>query len=181
MMKITLFDINPKLCERWRHFFKDCPDVSVVECSLEELPPHDRLVTAGNSFGSMSGGIDLAVRNLVGFGVQDYIQMKIMSIFPYGMPVGDVLRVGGELGCQHKSIVYAPTMRAPGPARLMDITYVMMVILSTAWKDAAESIAIPGLGTGCGGMSEPSAAKAMRAGYDAVKYLFGEAVEPSCP
>ncbi len=62
----------------------------------------------------------------------------------------------------------------------MDITYVMMVVIHCALMDGAKSIAIPGLGTGCGDVGAPLAAKAMRAGYDAAKYLFGEAVKPSC-
>ncbi len=179
-MNITLFDINPKLCESWKSYFDGCEDVSIINSSLEDLPGHDCLVTAGNSFGAMSGGIDLAVRNLMGFGAQDYIQMEIMRLFPYGMPLGDVLCVVDERGFKFNKLIYAPVMRIPSRARLMDITYVTMVVISSALKDGAESIAIPGIGTGCGGMKEPMAAKAMRAGYDAAKYLLSEAVEPSC-
>ncbi len=179
-MKITLFDINPKLCESWRFCFRDRQDVTVTESRLEDLPAHDCLVTAGNSFGAMSGGIDLAVRNLTGVGVQDHIQMEIMRLFPYGMPVGDVLCAVDEQNEKFKRLIYAPTMRIPSRARPMDIAYVMMVVISSALKSGAESIAIPGLGTGCGGMLEPMAAKAMRAGYDAANYLMSEAVEPSC-
>jgi O-acetyl-ADP-ribose deacetylase (regulator of RNase III) len=178
-MKITLFDKNPLLCRCWTEAFEGCPDISISETSLEGLPAHDCLVTAGNSFGAMSGGIDLAVRNLLGYAVQDHIQLEIMRLFPYGMPVGDVLACNFEQCGRFNKLIYAPTMRTPSRARLLDITYVVMVVLFTATVSGVESIAIPGLGTGCGEVPEEHAARAMRAGYDAAGYL-GFGAEATC-
>lgn len=170
-MKITLFDTNTDLCTAWEKEFKNCSDISVMNCELENLPYHDFLATAGNSFGAMSGGIDLAVRNMFGYEFQDCLQLEIMKLAPYGMPMGDILILNMTPPDRFAHVIYAPTMRTPSFVRALDITYVMSILISYAFDYPEESFAIPGLGTGCGQLSPNSAAKAMKAGYDAGRFV----------
>ena len=81
-MQITLFDRNPEMYDAWRMAFNGIPDVAIINTSLDKLPEHDCLVTAGNSFGAMSGGIDLGVRDYFGYEMQALIQLEIMRLFP---------------------------------------------------------------------------------------------------
>jgi O-acetyl-ADP-ribose deacetylase (regulator of RNase III) len=170
-MKITLFDTNAELCAVWEREFKDNPDISVMNCKLENLPYHDCLATPGNSFGAMSGGFDLAVRNMLGYDFQDYLQLEIMRAAPWGMPVGNIMTLSLDPPDRFANIIYAPTMRTPSPARVLDIAYVMSILTSEAFDNPEKTLAIPGLGTGCGNLSPADAAKAMRAGYDAGVYV----------
>lgn len=66
---------------------------------------------------------------------------------------------------------YAPTMRVPSMARILDMVYVMSILTCFAFENGNKSFAIPGLGTGCGKLSAEGCAKAMRAGYDAGMYI----------
>jgi O-acetyl-ADP-ribose deacetylase (regulator of RNase III) len=170
-MKITLFDTNAELCAAWEREFGNCPDISVKHCALEDLPYHDFLVTPGNSFGAMSGGFDLAVRDMLGYQFQDFLQLEIMKSTTWGIPVGNIMFLNLDPPERFTSIIYAPTMRTPSPARSLDITYVMSILTSVAFDNPDKTLAIPGLGTGCGKLSPSDAAKAMRAGYDAGVYV----------
>lgn len=52
---------EPLMCDAFRTRFADLPGVEIHARHFEELPPHDCFVTAGNSFGKMTAGIDTAV------------------------------------------------------------------------------------------------------------------------
>jgi O-acetyl-ADP-ribose deacetylase (regulator of RNase III) len=172
-MRVTLFDINKNLCHEWEKEFTGVPDVTVLNLPLENLKPHDCLVTAGNSFGAMSGGIDLAVRDMFGYGVQDTIQMGIMRLFPYGIPIGDILTVDLPHNGKFQNLFYVPTMRTPSLARTADIMYSTMIAFMTAAEKGIRTMALPGMGTGCGQLSPQEASKAMRIACDTAARLNG--------
>lgn len=52
-MKLILVDPITALCEAWHEFFKDLPDVEIVNGRFEKLPEFDCMVSAANSFGLM--------------------------------------------------------------------------------------------------------------------------------
>lgn len=172
-MKITLFDQNPALCEAWQQAFDGCVDVSIACCDVADLPRHDAIVTSGNSFGVMTGGIDLAVRNLFGFNLQDVIQDVILrNAEP--LPVGQAIHVTVEDG-PHGAVIYAPTMYTPRLVPAMDMVYVMIVAMVMAIRHKCKSVAMTGFGTHTGGVPPVEAAKAMRIGYDAALALMDDA------
>ena len=86
-------------------------------------------------------------------------------------------RVGGcvvvELpqDAPHGHLLYLPTMNRPRPAWPHQIVAAMAGALLTIEPDA--SIAIPGLGTGIGGLDPITAAKGMRAGIEIYRELRG--------
>lgn len=163
---ITLFDQNVELCAAWRKAFADT-DIEIVNCTLNELEPQEALVTAGNSQGIMTGGIDYAVKETVlTQNEYDNIQDYILCELPYGIPVGEYLdmKISSE---RFKRLIYAPTMRKPSRISAFTVSYVASVVFSVT----ADTIAIPGLGTKTGGLPLEVAAKAMRAGYDTTMKL----------
>jgi len=169
--EIILFDLNSDICDAWREVFEDVDCIQICNCDLSELPDVNCIVTAGNSFGAMSGGIDLAVRDMFGQELQDIIQLEIMKYHPHGMDVGTVLTVKLET----VNIMYAPTMRVPQFARPLDIAYVMSVIIKVFIDFDWESIAICGLGSGTGQLVPSICASMMYTGYNtAIKLLEDE-------
>jgi O-acetyl-ADP-ribose deacetylase (regulator of RNase III) len=94
--------------------------VKIVPADLSEAvllgARADALITPGDSYGDMSGGFDLAVRNLLGQGVQHQIQTHIQHHYFGELNVGAafVTKLHDITGpFQH--LVYAPTMRVPRP------------------------------------------------------------------
>jgi O-acetyl-ADP-ribose deacetylase (regulator of RNase III) len=173
-MKVKLFDINGDLCIKLGIAFQDIKEVEVTNSALDKMLEVDCLVTAGNSFGAMSGGIDLAFREIYGYQLQDIIQLGIMQHAPYGLPVGDTLMVKGQ-DCP--DIIYAPTMRIPTKARPLDIAFVMSAIIVSANEYKYNSIAIPGLGTGAGELTPEVAADMMLCGYKTAVKLIEKGVK----
>lgn len=165
MKDIVLFDVNLKLCEEWKKQFKDYPEVKIKNCSFEELE-FDRVVTAGNSFGWMTGGIDLTVRNYYGMQIQDVIQQYIIFSSNGELPVGESLEIQTS-DTKKPILIYAPTMRFPSTIDKTDIFFVFAKLLKKY-----NTFACCGLGTLTGGVSEEECAKQMRLAYEYI--LKGE-------
>ena len=61
LQRLWLIHPSEEMCEAFSARFADLPNIRVIQSTLEELPPHDAFVTAGNAFGIMTAGIDAAV------------------------------------------------------------------------------------------------------------------------
>ena len=170
---LILYDINTLLCDAWKEEFKNYPEVVILNIPFEELKC-DYAVTAGNSYGWMTGGIDLAVRNHLGIHIQDVIQATIIENYKGCLPVGDyiIVKTGNE-NIPH--LVYAPTMRIPQKIGPEDIFYVFVKMLYLQYYIG--DLACCGLGTLTGGISPKECAKQMRLAYE--YYLNQENKEES--
>ncbi len=161
MRKIILFDINKKLYEEWKKEFKDYTEVKIKNCNFNELES-EYVVTAGNSFGWMTGGMDLAVRNYYGIKIQDEIQRIIISQFQGELPVGESIVID-TLDLKKRYLIYAPTMRFPEIIKPIDVFYVFANLLLKY-----NNFACCGLGALTGGISEKECAKQMKLAYEYV-------------
>src|SRR4051794_12744556 len=84
---LYLIDRSQVLVGRWKEQFADCP--AVQPFTGDYFHRHaDALVSPANSFGIMDGGLDLAIRDQLGFTVQDRIQEIIVDRYHGEMPVG---------------------------------------------------------------------------------------------
>lgn len=91
---------------------RDTPDMEVFLGSFESVPSFDCVATAGNSFGLMDAGMDLAVLKFFGLELQTKIQKKILEEFYGEQPVGTAFLV--ETGrLDHPFVAHVPTMRVP--------------------------------------------------------------------
>ena len=161
---IILYDINKELCKCWEHYFKDEKDVVIQNKKFENLEC-EYVVTAGNSYGWMTGGIDLAVRKHLGYSIQDTIQSIIL-----GLP-GRYLRVGQSIVIPTYNnyipyLIYAPTMEVPKVITRTDVFYVFAKLL-----EKYDSFACCGIGTQTGNVSCEDCAKSM---YEAYKFIKDE-------
>jgi O-acetyl-ADP-ribose deacetylase (regulator of RNase III) len=171
-VKLILVDPNRALCEAWERAFHVHPDGGAgalppdieIRCGFfQDIQDADALVTAGNSFGLMDGGVDLAVARAFP-GVDRRVQEAIRSQFRGELNVGAALVVptGDD---EPRYLVYAPTMRVPLDIRGTDAVYRAMwaalIAAGTIEPATGMTLVVPGLGTGAGKMSPGAAAEQM--------------------
>jgi O-acetyl-ADP-ribose deacetylase (regulator of RNase III) len=149
------------LGEQWRRFFGGRADVEVLHGDICRVKA-DAVVSPANSFGFMDGGLDYALSERFGWGVQERLQQAITARPLKELLVGEAMVVPtGDP--EVPWLISAPTMRVPMRLRQSVNAYLAMkAILVTASAHAASppirSVAIPGLGTGCGGLDAETAA-----------------------
>lgn len=173
-MEILLVYREQKLGEEFNNKFSCETGVKILKGDICSLVC-DAIASPGNSKGDMGGGLDLAVRKRLGPGIEDKLKAKINSRFAGRIPVGEavVLPTGDPL---IPWLISAPTMIEPGDIRgTRNAEKAMLAILREAKKnEEIKKIAIPGLGTGVGGLSAKGAVSQMWSGYKKFKSWAGE-------
>ena len=92
-MRLILVDRGKEFCDVLRWQFRAHPEVEIVCGRFEDLPSFDCIVTAGNSFGLMDAGMDLAVVRFFGRHVMELIQKQILDDYLGEQPVGTCIIV----------------------------------------------------------------------------------------
>jgi O-acetyl-ADP-ribose deacetylase (regulator of RNase III) len=171
-MRLTFVDKGKEFCDVLRWQFRPHPEVQIVCGKFEELPSFDCVVTAGNSFGLMDAGMDLAVVRFFGRHVMERIQKQILDDYLGEQPVGTCIIVPTD-HASHPFVAHAPTMRTPMNIQSTDHVYLAMWATLTAIhrhnrceSRKIESVACPGLGTGTGGVDSLEAALQLCLAYD---------------
>lgn len=158
---------SPDLGKYWKQYFKNDKDVEIIEGDIFELKT-DAIVSPGNSFGFMDGGLDLLITRRMGWQIQTQLRKFIKSTEMGELLVGQAHSVESENGV----VICAPTMRVPSSAGIpnsINAYLAMKALLIEGLKNKkVKSIAIPGLCTGTGKMPAKQAAKQMKAAYDEV-------------
>ncbi|OWK39087.1 macro domain-containing protein [Fimbriiglobus ruber] len=173
--RIYLIDRSQSLVGRWQQHFADCPKVEAVAGDYFQRPA-DALVSPANSYGIMDGGLDLAIRDQLGFAVQERIQAVIIDKYHGEMPVGsaEVVRTDDN---RWRYLVAAPTMRVPEPVpfTINDYLAFRAILIAienvnrAAGRREIDSVVCCGLGTGVGKMDANKCAMQMRAAYQLMK------------
>ncbi|WP_405059920.1 macro domain-containing protein [Kribbella sp. NBC_01505] len=171
MPRLLLVDLDAELVSAWEEAFAAeiyAGQVEVRQGSLlDVLPEVDAVVTAGNSYGQMDGGVDRviaehwpAIQRAVWAAVADehhgYLPVGAASVVPTG-----------DDRCRW--LVYAPTMRVPMPlSGGLDIAVhdAFWAALVAIGRCPAKRIAAPGFGTGYGRVPAERAAQLMAAAYE---------------
>jgi O-acetyl-ADP-ribose deacetylase len=115
----------------------------------------DGIVNPANSFGYMGGGVAKAIKDIGGQVIED----EAIACAP--IQVGDAaITTAGDLVA--KKVIHAPTMHEPvEKTDSFKVESALEAALDAAENDGMRSIAIPGMGTGVGGLSRKEAAKTM--------------------
>ena len=166
--RILLIDRSQLLVDRWKEQFSDCPAVGAVAGDYFQQPA-DAIVSPANSFGIMDGGLDLAIRDQLGFVVQERIQEAIVAKHHGELPVGSA-EVVATNHAHWRYMVAAPTMRIPEPIPFTINAYLAFRAILVSVKNfnralgrrEIDSLVCCGLGTGIGKVSPSSCAKQMR-------------------
>jgi len=158
-MRIIIVDRSKEAADVFAWRFKDLPQVETHLGRFEEMPVFDCIATAGNSFGLMDAGIDLAVVKFFGSSLMERIQQRILNEYCGEQPVGTSMIV--ETGhAKHPFVAHTPTMRAPmnisGTDNVYLATWATLIATEAHNRSAAETeigvLAMPGFGTGSGGV-----------------------------
>ncbi len=170
---IELWLVHPdrKMCDAFRVAFSGLPRVSVCQCRFEELPPHDCFVTAGNSFGIMTAGIDAAVIAFHGPELMDRVQLRILDDFLGEQPIGTAF-IEPTGNPSYPFIAHTPTMRVPGSIEGKDNVYnatwgalLAVYRFKTKQPDAISTVVFPAMGAGFGGVPYREVSRQMAAAY----------------
>lgn len=177
--RISLIDSQPLLTQTWRTAFTVFPEIEVLVGDYFQQSS-DALVSPANSFGIMDGGLDLAIRDTLGYGVQAKLQEVIVARHHGELPVGcaEIIATGHD---RWKYLIAAPTMRIPESVAFTINAYLafraVLVAIENfnraAGRRTIDSLVCSGLGTGVGGMSAEKCARQMLLAY---KSVLGPAV-----
>jgi O-acetyl-ADP-ribose deacetylase (regulator of RNase III) len=115
----------------------------------------DAVVNPANSLGIMGGGVAGALSRRGG----PTIQREAMSLAPIAVGAA-VVTNAGQLWA--KFVIHAPTMEEPGTkVGVENVRRATRAALLAAAHHGFEVIALPGMGTGLGGVDPADAARAM--------------------
>ena len=173
--KLYLIDSKPELCEKWEQVFSSYPEVKILKGDYFQQSA-DAIVSPANSFGIMDGGLDLAIRNELGFQVETDIQKVILNKYHGEMPIGTAEIINTKHD-RWSYIIAAPTMRIPENIAYTLNAYIAFRAILIAInsfnesepKRVIKSLICSGLGTGIGSMEPTKCAAQMRAAYKLIK------------
>lgn len=162
---------DPEACDAFRVRFDGLPRTRIVLGRFEDLGPHDCFVTAGNSYGIMTAGIDAAVVSRFGERIMRTVQHHILSEYFGEQPVGTAFVVG-TADASLPYLCHAPTMRMPGTIEGTENVYlatfaalVAVFLHNRASDRKIETVAMPAMGTGFGRVSFDESARQMAVAY----------------
>jgi len=122
-------------------------DITKISC--------DAIVNPANSFGYMGGGVAGAIKRVGG----DEIEKEAIAQAPIFIGSA-VATTAGTLPCRF--VIHAPTMRKPAmKIPVGNVAKATQAALELGKEMQIKNIAIPGMGTGVGGVLPQDAAKAM--------------------
>ena len=172
-LPIDLWLIHPEaeMCDAFRQRFEGLPRVTILQSRFEDLPPHDCFVTAANSFGIMTAGIDAAVVYFHGEDLMRRVQFRILDEFLGEQPIGTSF-IEPTGNPDYPFIAHSPTMRVPGSIEGTDNVYlatwaslVAVYRHKAATPDSITTVAFPAMGAGFGGVPYTEVARQMAVAY----------------
>lgn len=168
-LKIYLCAREDGLFRAWKQFCGLHEFVEVTRQGILDIKA-DTVVAPANSFGFMTGGIDLHYRNYFGKKSEQALQNRIKKEFEGELLVGQATSVEvNHPVVQMKYLIAAPTMRVPeNVSHTINAYLASKAALKEALKIGVNSIVFPGLGTGTGGMSANDCAKQVNAAINDV-------------
>ena len=158
-MRFIIVTRDKDTADEIRWIAREVPGVEVHLGTFEALPSFDCVATAGNSFGLMDAGMDLAVLKFFGSQLQAQIQQRILTEYCGEQPVGTALIIDtGRL--DHPYVAHAPTMRVPmniaGTDHVYLATWATLLAVRRHNQTAPRKIntlVCPAFGAGTGGMA----------------------------
>ncbi len=173
---VVLVALDDPLAAEWDGITCGRPDLAVHRGSVLELDV-DAVVSPANSYGWMRGGID-AVYARAFPDVEARVRSAVLALHGGELPVGEALVVPTGVA-RPAWLVSAPTMREPGERLPADTVapYLAARAVLRLWRDGTledgrpvrgvvARIALPGLGTGVGGVPAAVCARQVAAAWD---------------
>lgn len=173
---IVLCSRNADMTQAWHDIGDVRPGIVVYEGSILDAGT-DAVVSPANSFGLMRGGID-ALYSSQWPSIEQKVRSAVLAFHGGELPVGEAVVVA--TGAVRPAWLFsAPTMREPATMlpRGTVHPYLAARAVFRLWRNGrledgrpvrrvVRAIAMPGLGTGYGGVSPESCARQIAAAWD---------------
>jgi O-acetyl-ADP-ribose deacetylase (regulator of RNase III) len=177
-LTLVLVAVDEPMAAAWRTIAATRPGLVVHDGSITDVDA-DAVVSPANSAGLMGGGIDAVYARWFP-GISDRVRAASGADRGGELPVGDAVVV--PTGASRPAwLISAPTMRTPGERLSADGTAARAAAVAVLrlWqdgtlpdggpvRDAVRTIALPGLGTGVGGLDPAVCAQQVAAALDEV-------------
>jgi O-acetyl-ADP-ribose deacetylase (regulator of RNase III) len=177
-LTLVLVAVDDAMAEAWNALTGERAGLVVHQGSITDVDV-DAVVSPANSFGFMGGGIDGVYARWFP-GISDRVRAASGADRGGELPVGEAVIV--PTGVERPAwLISAPTMRRPGERLPPDgaaaraaATAVLRLWrdgtlpTGTHVRDEVRSVALPGLGTGVGGLSPDVCARQVGAALDEV-------------
>ena len=169
IMKIYLCAREDDLFQAWTTVADKYEFVEATRQDIMSIKA-EAIVSPANSFGYMTGGIDLLYKNYFGQKMEDDLRAVLADKYNYELPVG--LAVSVPLTevpptISYKYLISAPTMRVPVVVKhTLNAFLAAKAALIEADRLGVESVVIPGLGTGTGDLAAMDCARQVGAAID---------------
>ncbi|MCP4163662.1 MAG: phosphatase [Deltaproteobacteria bacterium] len=167
-VKLTICDYHSTTLDSFFEQFKEINEVSIVQGDITKFKC-DAIITVGNSFGDMGGGVDKAIDDSFGGEAQKIVQSIIAEDFFGELPVGSSFYVFPEE--KRPALIYAPSMRIPGQlSNTINPYLALRTALIVAIQNNFEHIVCPALGCGVGGVDPKDAAEQMLTAFAVIAF-----------
>jgi O-acetyl-ADP-ribose deacetylase (regulator of RNase III) len=177
-LRLVLCAVDEPLALAWTDAVAGRPDVEVHRGSVLEVDAQ-AVVSPANSYGWMRGGID-AVYASTFPAIEQHVRSAVLAYHGGELPVGQALIVPTDESSP-AWLISAPTMREPGEILPPDTVhpYLAARAVFNLWcngrleddrpvRRVVRTIALPGLGTGVGGVPPENCARQVMAAWDEV-------------
>ncbi|MFR9729089.1 macro domain-containing protein [Saccharopolyspora sp. MS10] len=175
-LRLVLCALDEPLTAAWRGVAADRDNLDVHHGSVLD-PRVDAVVSPANSYGWMRSGVD-ALYSRTFPNVEESVRSAVLAYHGGELPVGEALLV--PTGSPAPAwLVSSPTMRTPGEVLPNDTVhpYLAARAVLRLWahgvlengmrvREVVRSIALPGLGTGVGGVAPQLCAHQVAAAWD---------------
>ena len=173
---LVLCAVEAPLAGAWQDVAAGRAGIRAHQGSVLEIGA-DAVVSPANSYGWMRGGIDALYADTWS-SIEQRVRSAVLAFHGGELPVGEAVIV--PTGAPRPGwLISAPTMRAPGELLPADTVhpYLAARAVFRLWRDrrledgrpvreAVHTIAMPGLGTGVGGVSPAVCARQVAAAWD---------------
>ncbi|WP_204456128.1 macro domain-containing protein [Actinokineospora baliensis] len=177
-LDLVLCAVSESLASAWETAAEGRPHIRVHRGSVLEVDA-DAVVSPANSYGWMRGGVD-AVYAANFPSIEQRVRSAVLAYHGGELPVGEALIVPTDVS-RPPWLITAPTMKEPAQALAAQTVhpYLAARAVFRLWRDGAldsgspvrnavGTIAMPGLGTGVGGVPPQVCARQLAAAWDAV-------------
>jgi O-acetyl-ADP-ribose deacetylase (regulator of RNase III) len=177
-LRLVLCAVEDALAEAWEAAADGRREVYTHRGSTLDVPA-DAVVSPANSYGWMRGGIDSVYAHAFP-AIEQHVRSAVLAYHGGELPVGQAVIVPTDVAAP-AWLISAPTMREPGERLPQDTVhpYLAARAVFRMWRDGrleddrpvrsvVSTIAMPGLGTGIGGVPPEVCARQVMAAWDEV-------------
>ncbi len=177
-LRLVLCALEDALAEAWEAAADGRREVYTYRGSTLDVPA-DAVVSPANSYGWMRGGIDSVYAHAFP-AIEQHVRSAVLAYHGGELPVGQAVVVPTDVAAP-AWLISAPTMREPGERLPQDTVhpYLAARAVFRMWRDGrlddgrpvravVSTIAMPGLGTGIGGVPPEVCARQVMAAWDEV-------------